>query len=82
MYHRQDGQELVSFTGGVNNCHHGKLSRKLSADAPRRRADRKIPSGNVNSGAKHPPSTIRRIERGSSKEPSPSTNLNGGRRDD
>lgn len=79
MYHRQDGQESVSFTGGVNNCHHGKLSRKLSEDVPRRRVGRKIPLRNVSSGARHLPGTIRKIERESLKKPSPNPNLNGGK---
>jgi len=77
MYHHWDDQELVSFTGGVSDCHH----ERLSADVPIRRADRKIPSRNVNNGETPPLNTTRKIERKSSRKPSPNPNLNGGRND-
>ncbi len=68
-----DGQELALFIRGVNNCHH----ERLDAVVPRRRADRRPPSRNGNSGEMPPPSITRKIGRISSNRQNPSPS--GGR---
>lgn len=73
MYHHQDDQGLVSSTGGLDDCHH----ERLSAAALRRRVDRRTPLRSANSGVRPPLDITRKIERKSSSRQSPNPRRGG-----